>query len=127
MATEHIDTSSRFASQWYHVRQLSYRRLSFASYNVQAIPAHRPLRVVLAMLLFDIIALQSTCEKWGWIQGQPDQLFYRKNIGNSHIISWPRHPNAPDNRVTGVLLALDSRIASSRALPFSQVINASGC
>ena len=101
---------------WYACKLVCHQRLSFGTYNCQALPAHRPLRMVLAKLLFDIIAPQSTCETWGWIQQQSEQMFYRRNIGPSHVFSWPRASNTQMSKVTGVLLAFNRRKVPTKSI-----------
>lgn len=98
-------TDSGLHHAWYAASPITHSHLSFVSYNCQALPRHRPLFLVLATLAFDIIALQSTCETWGWVQRQPDQMFYRKNVGDFHIVSWPRSTQHKVSKVSGVLLA----------------------
>ena len=66
--------------------------------------------------LFDIIAPQSTCETWGWIQQQSEQMFYRRNIGPSHVFSWPRACNTQMSKVTGVLLAFIRRKVPTKSI-----------
>eukprot|EP00930_Biecheleria_cincta_P087551 TRINITY_DN76778_c0_g1_i1.p1 TRINITY_DN76778_c0_g1~~TRINITY_DN76778_c0_g1_i1.p1 ORF type:complete len:492 (+),score=12.32 TRINITY_DN76778_c0_g1_i1:117-1592(+) len=97
------------ASKWYSPSSNIWKKhvWNFYSYNCQAIPAHRPLSVILRKLPGDLVALQSTGSRWNWPTRTAEQSVWVHNVGQYKVYTWPLNPaSTAITRSCGVIIAL---------------------